>query len=294
VNFALAVAVVSSLSLGGIPNGRVLGPEWLTRPGEAPSLADQHVIFVAGFMNELIPGYFVDNEEAVRTAGGTSCTVYPTSAMHLEEDVTLLTKELDSHPGQSVTLFGHSKGGAAVLLTVLEHPEYVLDGRVRSVVVVQGAVGGSPLADALTFLGKKRKDGIHSLSSKEAHAAFAGALAKLDQTLNADQKSALFSRIFYVRAKHRKVVPAELAITAAMLDGQGENDGLVPVKDQLLEGVGVDLGVLEADHASLTVTGVMSLSSPGDRRAFTMALFSEMARRLGTGTPSPLQRRGPG
>ncbi len=261
----------------------ITGPAWLaeTESAPKPTLEGRHVIFVAGFLNELIPGYFDDNVMETKQLGGSASVIRPPSGDSLERDVQRITDELSLRPGVKSVLFGHSKGGAAVLLTVLEHPELILNGDVDYVVVLQGAVGGSPLADGLAKVRPLRSAGLKSLTTEVAQATFASALRSVE-TLSPDDQTKLYSRIFYVRSAHNEnQVAAELSLGELLLRAEGANDGLMPAKDMKLR-VGVDLGLLDADHAALTVSSFLSVSTADERRNFTRALYREVGRRLRT------------
>ncbi len=257
------------------------GPEWLTAPGEPPSLQGRHVVFVAGFLSELIPGYFTDNVAVTRELGAQTSTLFPPSSRGLADDVALIEQEISRSPSPLV-LVGHSKGGAGVLLTVLQHPELILLGRVECVIVLQGAIGGSPLADGLTKVKLLRGPGLNSMTTERSHTLFKSAMETVTADLSASERAFFFSRIFYVRSAHRQsALAAELALTELILRPGGESDGLLPPAEMKLEDGGVDLGVLDADHAGLTVSSFLSVTTPSERRAFTTALYREVGRRLG-------------
>ena len=63
--------------------------------------------------------------------------------------------------------------------------------------------------------------------------------------------------------------------TSLLLGGGGRRpcDGLVLVDDMMLDDFGVDLGVLEGDHAALTVSSRLSNGTSARRRAFTRAVW---------------------
>lgn len=252
------------------------GPEWLRASTGDVQLEGRHVVFISGFLNELIPGYFEDNAAVCRQLGAETSLIAPSSDGGFDRDVGLIERELAFRRGVPVVLFGHSKGGAAALLTVMRHPELVLSGQVEAVIVVQGAVGGSPLAEALRLLPLK---GLKDLAPARARALFAEASSGLDARLTPEERARFFSHVFYVRsARDSRPVAAELSLTELALRGQGPNDGLLNQADMRL-GEGVDLGVLDSDHASLTVSSFLSVSTPEERRAFTLALFREVARK---------------
>ncbi|MDP1822353.1 MAG: hypothetical protein Q8L48_03895 [Archangium sp.] len=261
-------------------SGLASGPAWVSATGDAPSLEGRHVVFVAGFMSELIPGYFTDNVAVTRELGGATSTLFPPSSRSLTDDVLMIEAEV-RRTSAPVVLVGHSKGGAGVLLTVLRNPELVLSGRVECVIVLQGALGGSPLADALTSVRLLRAPGLSSLSTQRSRDTFRSALDSVAARLSEAERAFLFSRVFYVRSAHRhSALAAELALTELILRPRGENDGLLPPSEMKLN-EGVDLGVLDADHAALTVSSFLSVTTPGERRAFTTALYREVGRRLG-------------
>jgi pimeloyl-ACP methyl ester carboxylesterase len=183
-----------------------------------------------------------------------------------------------------VVLVGHSKGGAAALLTALRYPELVLTGVIDRVVVVQGAIGGSPLADAIARSAAVRalplpRRGLASLTPSEARSLFQEELSRVRARITADGLERLFARVFYVRSwEGRGRTSFELALTHEYLQGfgSGQNDGLLLQEDMKLDRAGVDLGVVASDHASLTVAGLLSKSTTADRKAFTRALFREI------------------
>lgn len=247
------------------------------------ALERRHVLFVGGFLSEVIPGYFVDNAEVAHELGAQTSVVFPSSAAGLEEDAAFLREEALSRfneSGRPVVLVGHSKGGAAALLTALRYPELVLTGVVDRVVVVQGAVGGSPLAETFARSSALRTwRGLNSLTTHEARRLFDDELANVRTKVTPDGLERLFARVFYVRSwEARGHTSFELALTHGYLQGfgSGQNDGLLLQEDMKLDHAGVDLGVVASDHASLTVSGLLSKSTAADRKAFTRALFREI------------------
>jgi hypothetical protein len=92
-------------------------------------------------------------------------------------------------------LFGHSKGGAGVLLTVLRAPHLVLSGKVDAVIVLQGSIGGSLIADDLKTL-PVLVNGMEALTRNDSRQTFAEALDDLHRRLTPAQRKAFFQRIF--------------------------------------------------------------------------------------------------
>jgi hypothetical protein len=105
---------------------------------------DRHVLFVAGFMNEmasLTSNYFPDNIKAVTRELGLSSSYYgPSSRNTISENADHLFKEFNkthSKYRKPTDLFGHSMGGAASLLLVLRHPELMIEGKIDRVALIQ-------------------------------------------------------------------------------------------------------------------------------------------------------------
>jgi dienelactone hydrolase len=254
-------------------------PAWMKDRHALPSLEGTRVLFVAGYLNELIPGYFDDNVAVVEALGAKADRLFPQSEESEQDDAAAVLRWVDAQPGP-VWLLGHSKGGAAVLLAALKQPRLVLDGKVRAVLVVQGAVRGSPVADLYAHdlvLGKR---GMKALTQAESDAVFNRALEEVRRALTPTEQGALFSRLFYVRSRiETAAVAAELGPTHNLLNAYGPNDGLL-LADAMRLDVGVDLGVLDSDHAGLVLSSFLTSSTPARRREFARALCCEVSRRL--------------
>lgn len=244
-------------------------------------LGTRSFVFVSGFLNEVIPGYFDDNAAVAKELGATTFTLSPSSRTPMSEQadaVRAAVVERHQADGRKVVVVGHSMGGAAALLCLLRYPELVKSGALDLVVVVQGAVGGSPLADTLAHGPVTRLAGLESLTRAEARALFTQELEALKAKTTEEERAALFRRIFYVRSSDKEKVAAELTMGHALLSlfGSGQSDGLMLEEDMKLK-VGIDLGVVEADHADLTVSSFLSNSTPQQRKAFTRALLRQVA-----------------
>jgi pimeloyl-ACP methyl ester carboxylesterase len=252
------------------------GPTWLARPSSNEALLSGYrVIFVAGFLNEIIPNYFDDNVRIARALGASTAVVFPRSSDSLTRSVERILTALHSDPRPAV-LVGHSKGGAAVVLAALRNPHLMLTGRVHSVISIQGSLGRSSLADALVQIRPLRSAGLNDLTTEKSQEMFSNELAQLAVRQSEDEQNAIFSRIFYVRSKHQDSrLGKVLAPSELLLRMKNQNDGLLMPDDMRLNR-GVDLGVLDADHASLTVSSVVSVSTPAERQRFSRALFEEV------------------
>lgn len=266
-------------------------------------LSELHVIFAAGFLSEGIPGYFADNEEVlseefhstVSHRATSSFTSIESTSHEFAREIRQTAKE----QGRAIVLIGHSKGGGEALNVVLRHPSLILEGTINRVILIQAAIGGSPVAEFAndrTLIGHfpgPWREGLMSLHPTDSHRHFSRAMTSLKRALDPQTHKPLTpqqihyisQRIFYVRSYQRGAdMSALLRIPHAILKKKGmelyhdeRNDGLLLVRDQMLEGIGVDLGVLYADHADLTVSNpLQSNSSAEERLAFTRALMKKV------------------
>ena len=253
-------------------------------PGSAlESLRDRQVVFVGGYLNEAFQkNYFKDALAVTKDELGVrASTVFPASHESVTEDADKLAEEVTAKfeaPHEPVVLVGHSKGGSDALLAVMRHPELVLSGKVDRVVSIQGAIGGSPVAEELERIDPDGYlPGLASISTTGSREVFRDQLAALRRDLPPGDFERLSSRIFYVRgAVSRSSLSMELRPTHRLLDRYSPNDGLVVASDQKLDGIGTDLGVVDADHAALTVAGLLSSSTTDYRRGFMRALAGDV------------------
>ena len=120
---------------------------------DAQFLANKHVIFVAGILNEfadIINSYFTDNINAVIALGATYSYIGPSSALSIPENAALLYEEINKiaqEVQKPIILVGHSKGAAEILHALYTHPELILNQSIERALLIQPAIGGSPLAD---------------------------------------------------------------------------------------------------------------------------------------------------
>jgi len=264
-----------------------------------PLLYGKHVVFVAGIMNELadlISNYFPDNIEAVQNMGATTSYLAPSSSLSIPQNAQILYREIRSiYDGvrSPLVLVGHSKGGAEVLHLILEHPELVLDGIVDTVLLIQPAIGGSPLAYKsgpwISLVSAFLSPNLETLTPHKAKENFDLAFAKYDSALaklvSARQlratQEAISKRIFYIRATQDPAqlgwgVGLVLRVWRSTLSYDTPNDGLLPLTSQIDPRIGTDLGVLRADHIDLVVSEVTNMSA-FDRKAVTYAAFEQIA-----------------
>lgn len=268
---------------------------------DAQILANKHIIFVAGFMNELtdlLGNYFDDNKRAVERFGGTHSYIGPSSKLSIAENANLIYKQIVgiAHREQKpLILVGHSKGGATILHILYEHPELILNGYVDKALLIQAALGGSPLADNasgifFTMMSSILSPNTNTLSMNTSLSTFNSAHSLYKIGLKTFAKDAILSkkdlhkcissRIFYVRSQTDKELSFGLKLILGVLQDTADNyfknhDGLLSLDAQFDPRVGIDLGIVRADHIDLTVSIVSNVSSQR-REAFMRAAFKAM------------------
>jgi len=285
-------------------------------PTELPAAAlklarTYHYVFVAGFLNEgMQAGYFNQNKNALLDLGvnsGAIDIVFPGSGNGIEENAAVLLSTLAvlaAKGPQKLVLIGHSKGAVETLAFVVAAPAFVRE-HVQAVFMVQGAFGGSGVADFVRGTGHplddrmpvfqraafellanggrlldgRIDDGFESLSRQHDAALWDRLLPAAAGAGESRLPAGLGNRVFFIRSQRNpdKVCPL-LNLTARYLATYyGPNDGLLVISDQWIPGAGQLLADLDADHSDLTVSGPVSNRSARTRRAFTHALLMQLA-----------------
>lgn len=271
-------------------------------------LRDKHVVFASGIMGRelanLIGRYFPDNIEAVeKDLGGTTSYFSPSSSLSIPENSAILFEEISliaQNKKKKLVLVGHSKGGAEFLHLVLEHPELIIFGMVEQVLLIQPAIGGSPLIDMSEgilyslFLAIFNPN-METLSTSRAKEIFDTAFANYEVALDKIAKSSgiasktlheiVSSRIFYVQSKiepEDESIGLSLVLTVLQNDLNSlevEHDGLLPMTSQYDKRIGKILGVLKVDHLGLTVSTLSRVGKKA-RKAFMRLIFRITAESL--------------
>jgi hypothetical protein len=275
------------------------------------------VIFVEGFLNETMFNNFKFNEETLSRVFGVERVhkVSPKSVHSVTEGAQTIGNEvrrIHSLEKKPVILIGHSKGAVECLYAMmtdisLTRPvqKSAPQGVVAHAVLLQGAIGGSPLVEPLValritqwlswwagsavekyatdFLLSTPLKGFMTLSPTVLKPILEQALAGLKESpADFDRVN---PRIHYVRSIQQPGLQSEiLAGGGLFLDKfYGQNDGMVLYKDQILEGIGSDLfkEPLNADHADLVSWGrAITNSSPEEKIEFTIKTFSHFLNRV--------------
>lgn len=262
-------------------------------PAIAHLLENKTILFVPGLLNELsgnIPGgYFADNMDIVEELGGQTRYFGPSSIKSIPENAAVLYEHI-LKTSEPLILFGHSKGAAEILYMILQHPELISEALVESVILIQALIGGTPLADEPSdwlcydiwkyFLLIDLKD----FGQYRMMELFEAAFKNFEVKTSSEQKKILNQRIFYVRSQQaddNHAYPMHLArkFVRRTSELKEANDGFLPISAQMDARIGIDLGVVQADHASLVLGWIGSLSRL-DRKAFTRALFKMVFTRF--------------
>ena len=326
--FVLSIGITSFLSQIGVEAASLspsLKERWdaeLAAPGTNltemlhTTLRDRHVVFVDGILNELakpVGNYFTDNIRAVKALGVTYSHLRYSSRVSIPHNGEKLAKDLlqiHKEHQKPIILIGHSMGGAESLYSVLVEPQLMLQGIVDRVVLLNPAIGGSPLIENFksnplahmikSYLG----EGFESLKPDVAHQNFSKVFKhfkrEIKKNFGKDSKEILkylSNRVFYVRGKHPtpslslgldtvlffcnknldEISNSEISNSNDKAQASCSNDGLLNTEDQMLNAripFGVDLGILPVDHIELAVSGLFSHSNARHREAFTRAVFS--------------------
>jgi pimeloyl-ACP methyl ester carboxylesterase len=279
-----------------------------------PSIQRVQFLFVSGFNNLLADrtlGYFSTYRRMLRNQFDAAVHYYgPWSHHSIEKNADLLAYELrrlrtvDERP---VVLVGHSKGGAEILLMLLRYPELLLEGAVDRVVLIQSAIGGTPLAEgqfggasyfkrALTGMAYLLfREGMASLQPSNTRIVFHSSWERIRDERGSDIRALLSQRIFYVRSHlphirfHPVISPVQWASIGSVGPCEGEcsdphssceehgrHDGLLRLSDQIYRPdgaiLGTDLGLLEANHLDL-VLDWMSRFNTASKESFMRALI---------------------
>jgi pimeloyl-ACP methyl ester carboxylesterase len=254
----------------------------LTIPKEVERSARRYrYVFVAGFQNERMPGYFGQNARELRARGVPKRLIHfvtPDSNETVAGNAETVRSQLHEIAGkgpEEVVIIAHSRGACDALAFALENQDFLSD-RVRAMFLLQGPFGGTGVADYLVGDGPAL-DGrmpwgtrviVKALAALEGYALKQGKHGGLPAM--ATQSSEEFweqllrehtaaipvvgPKTFYVTAQ---IAPRQLrlfkrAIAWYLESYFGPNDGMVALADQSVPGVGTVLAVLDAGHTDLT------------------------------------------
>jgi pimeloyl-ACP methyl ester carboxylesterase len=282
-------------------------------------------VFVGGFRNENMPGYFAQNIAELRALGVPKRQIdeiHPSSSRTSEDNaVTVREKfvEIASKGPEKLVIIAHSRGACDALAFALGNASFVED-RVEALYLIQGAFGGSGLADYVVgkgipmdrrmalryrimgnlmgrlarFMAKRSgMDAMEGLTRKTSRAFWTKTLEKY-----ADAKATVGPKTFYLRST---IAPSKLrfarrAIAWYLEIAYGSSDGMIVLADQALPAIGTVIGTIEASHFDLTHRFPATHAPRSHRRALIQSIMmavgqpraveASTARELSPSTPS--------
>ena len=264
-------------------------------------------VFVGGFRNERMPGYFARNVGELKDIGVPADQIHvvlPSSdrtSLENAEEVRDRFFEVAAKGPERIVVIAHSRGACDVLAFALDHPRFVRD-RVRALYLIQGPFGGTGLAGYLdgtgvpmdrrmkwnhrligglvaritrAFAKADRREVVAEMTPEASATSWARALDRDEETL-----SEVGSKTFFIRSalppSRQRFLRRALAWYLQTYHGAG--DGVVALEDQSLPGFGTVLANLEAGHTDLTSNRTTSRARRGDRRALVRSLVMALGR----------------
>ena len=311
----LVVALLSSAAHARITGSDFL--DWLKQahatPQQRPAdirekAARLRYVFVGGFFNEAIRAKFRENVAELVHLGVPKAQIHtlgPSSLASVEDNAGYVRDALvalAARGPQPLVVVGFSKGAAESLAALVSAPAKLRE-KLRAVFLLQGALGGSPLADyvyeeghdvdeKLPFmaraafslfkaLGSAEKmkwvetnfgfpvgEGLRSLTKRNMTYLWERVFAR-----HRDGLAAIADRVYHVRGHDTTDrMPTMLWLTSMYLGTYyGANDGVLTAAGQTLPVLGEALASVRADHLVLTGTRP-SKAAKRLRVAFTDAI----------------------
>ncbi|MBX9765808.1 MAG: hypothetical protein K2X47_00935 [Bdellovibrionales bacterium] len=272
-------------------------------PATAARIQQYEYVFVAGFLNEGIALYFEDNIQTLRRSGIPAENIHvlrSSSRISVGDSLGPIARQffrLHRKSKRKLIVIAHSRGGAETLGAVFKYPK-LLEEVVEKVILIQSALGGSPLADYVS--GKEKKElsaqipAVHQARFRATAAA--GKISNLyiskgTQSLTRQKMAAFWARIFSnadpttIQLADKKINyivsfkdPSKMAslVDATgwyLQTSYGPNDGMILLRHQYLDGFGTLLATLNADHTDLTTSWPYSSAPSKIREAMTKAIL---------------------
>jgi pimeloyl-ACP methyl ester carboxylesterase len=259
-------------------------------------------VFVGGFANERMPGYFSQCRKELLAHGvatGSVHFIFPSSHELFDGNSGAVRSkflEFAAKGPERLVVIAHSRGACDALAFALRNESFVRD-RVEALFLVQGAFGGTGAADNLMGEGPPMDHRMplrlraiaYLLGKLEAfllHRGKHGGLTELTRAQSerfwqrmrdefADAIPVVGPKTFYVTSQ---VPPARLrlfrrAIASYLQTYYGPNDGMVLLRDQSLPGLGTCLAVLDAAHTDLTHRSPATRAPRRSRRALVQSII---------------------
>lgn len=297
----LILAVIPSLASGANFHALMDSYHHLPKPKLSSAVQSYEYVFVAGFLNEGLLGYFKDNKDLLEEVGISKQQIHvlkPSSQEGVIKNALNLSKQLTTiykKSNRRLVIIAHSKGALETLALAVSQPK-LIDTAVHKIFLVQGALKGSAVADYIS--GEGPAAGSEMPLEERAWFLLSGRTARaIDPIINRGMtalthkytaslwntlfklkgmpSSSVSSKIFYVRSYDQTQQMAEVIDCTGTYIATyfGKNDGLVTVQDQSFTEFGTVLATLRADHADLFTPRPISNTPSIARRAFTFGLL---------------------
>jgi triacylglycerol lipase len=235
-------------------------------------------LMVGGLFTSHYPGYFKQNQDALKAAGLDVQDAPIDTGGTVEANAKALRDAIMSSGDASFVLVGQSKGGVDIAAALALYPE--IKPHVRAVVSMQAPYGGTPIASDLEespALSRLLNDAIQKLFKAQAASladlsyasrrAFVGAHPYPDDvptlclaSSRADGRSVLFDTAEYMLRRYGLA-----------------SDGLVPTVDAIIPGAEL-VKLTNMDHADGVLRGVSGFQnySPGPLTTALVAVALQM------------------
>ena len=263
-------------------------------------LREHQILFIGGFMGEflslpLIGTYFKSNIEALRTNFGIEeiDTIMPSSLKTIWDNAEKIKERIFQNYFQSnkpVIAFAHSRAGAEILLATLRYPELIYSGVLSKIVIFQGCLNGSVLADRLTNYKRNSKKSplkaVQILASKfdflecMQQDFYADYYAQRFNELDDKFKNMLNSRLLVILGakENTRDTMSYLQVSHLLLKNlSGENDGILDISSQTFDHIEEASHIrVEADHGELVTSFPFSQTDNKSRHEFTQMIFNHL------------------
>jgi hypothetical protein len=275
-----------------------------TMPAHLKAKKDSYrFVMVSGFLNERREDHFEDNIEELRAMWVPKEQiefVLPSSKNSVLTNSQRLfppsVQRLAAKGPQKLVFLAHSKGAAETLAWAIQNPEFIKE-KVAAIFLLQGALGGSPIADYVRGTARPISDemptelrwmlqlagrGEWLLTAENLPALVSltpNGMATMWEGLRrqfAPAISEISPLVFYIRAVQKPEQMTELLrplgwyLLTAYHDS---SDGLVLGGDQSLPWIGTAMPFLQGDHMDFSQTYPLSRSGTYHRQALMRAIM---------------------